>query len=151
MLIQSVYFQFQNSRNGLFAFVAFINYGFWSDLIHLIAFKKISFQLIKNLHSDQMGSFRSTPDNEKHTKVVNSEKLSYAESHMCGTRFCYFQDGEIIWKTQVSLWLHFLIIKTHFLPFLMDTEVQSIDKFRSRSRTVRRKAFCQIVGGKFQL
>ena len=31
-----------------------------------------------------MGSFRSTPDNKKHTHIVEGTKMSYAVSHMCG-------------------------------------------------------------------
>lgn len=51
-----------------------------------------------------MGSFRSQPDNTKHSiaKEVKESGFSYAVTHMCGTLFPT-QDGASTWKTHTSL------------------------------------------------
>jgi hypothetical protein len=36
-----------------------------------------------------MGSFRSQPDNQKHTEQGKGVALEYVSSHMCGTPFFY--------------------------------------------------------------
>lgn len=49
-----------------------------------------------------MGSFRSQPDNEKHSKKGGANGFQYAVSHMCGTR-CDIQGGGFTWKMHTSL------------------------------------------------
>jgi hypothetical protein len=37
-----------------------------------------------------MGSFRSTPDTEKHTVNAQGVNLTYAVSHMCGMKLYFY-------------------------------------------------------------
>ncbi len=47
------------------------------------------------------GSFRPTPDTDKHTSVEEGINLTYAVSHMCGKYMIMFQDGELSWKMHI--------------------------------------------------
>jgi hypothetical protein len=72
-----------------------------------------------------MGSFRSSPDTEKHTVVKEGANLSYAVSHMCGRIFKLFKVGEIIWRTHTLPCLPYQIINARFSLFLMAMEVSN--------------------------
>ena len=71
-----------------------------------------------------MGSFRSQPDNTKHSisKEVKESGFSYAVTHMCGTLFS-IQDGASTWKTHISPKPNSTTPNIPSLLFLMATEV----------------------------
>lgn len=48
-----------------------------------------------------MGSFRSSPDNVKHSSTGSGNGLQYAVTHMCG-RTLLRQVGGYTWKTPIS-------------------------------------------------
>jgi len=81
-----------------------------------------------------MGSFRSQPDNKKHTVTKEGPGFTYAVSSMCGKQ-TFIQDGDSTWRMLI-LTRHSPIKNLSFLAYLMGTVVNTAI-FRSRSLDLR--------------